>query len=238
MTEHKKQTIKVPTWFNQKLDDITKLRIKEATLEYVKALGPEAELPELNKSLYLSIIPELTKKEQKWAKVTSTNWNTYKHIAHKEYQNGVQNYIHSKAIKNDLAEARKQTPEPEQAEEEESYELVDVNGSDEDDMYHNAAALAQGKKIKKQQKEGPATPESGKFKQKTYTGPETLLGKRECPYVHHYIDDEYNIKLLRDVDQAYKEWQIAVEKAADLEKVWRHKKQSFYFCASPKNQKI
>ena len=100
--------------------------------------------------------------------------------------------MHSKAIKADIEYAKKKTPEPEESEGDGSYELVDVQGSDDDDIYHNASSLAKGNKISKQPREEQTTPESGNLKFKTYEGPESVLGKRTCPYIHHYIDDSYS----------------------------------------------
>ena len=174
------------------LDDDKSLA-KKAVVKYVLSLGPEAELPALNKTTYCSVLPFLAQMKEPWAKVTPQNLNVYKHLAHKQFQNTVQNYFHSKAIKHDLEEARKVTDEPELAEDAESYDYEDVAGSDDDAMYHNAQAIERGEKIQKRPKKEDIQPESGPLSPRNGFPVESVLGKRPSRYVNDYIDESYDL---------------------------------------------
>jgi hypothetical protein len=127
-----KQKLKLPGWLKEKIEESTRVKVKEATVDYIRDKGLQKKLPPANAETYFKILPYMTRIDSDWGVVTSKVFNTGKFYALETYGQTIRNFLNGKAIKQAIKDAdAAELLEKEQKEE--SIYMTDDEEEDQDD---------------------------------------------------------------------------------------------------------
>lgn len=85
MSANSKKKGTFPKWWKEEPDGPTKLLIKQALANYIVKNGLKDNLPTAIKSVYLAILPEMGKLDERWKKVNEENFEQGKYPAHASF---------------------------------------------------------------------------------------------------------------------------------------------------------
>lgn len=227
----------VPEWFSVEPSDETLLHIKEAVVNYIIDLPNNAPEPDACKATNLAILPYVKKINPEWEDVTPQNYNTYRHKAHKKYDQTIRNYLDGKALPLDLektiALAKKTAAAVDRTSSQ--YE-VDV-GSDDDDMYRKNHRSVLHKNSLAPKKKVIRVPGSGKLSPKKEFPVESVLKKRDEPMQSEIYDDSYKRTKYEELEILHKDMIEMAQIAEATETRWRALRNTLEFIKSPRGTK-
>jgi hypothetical protein len=158
-----KKQVALPNWLNEKIDEPTRVKIKEATFNYICENDLMKKLPHPNTDLYWKILPHMVKIDVNWGVVTQKVFNTGKFPAIETYGHAIRNYLMSKSLKQALKDKQSAIYNGNEKKEDQIYiseteDDVSESQDGSDDFYHKGHEEEEALKEAGKVKSGELTP--------------------------------------------------------------------------------